>query len=90
MSAKAKLLIYVGMLFALAIVSISVVGFYHFKTASVHDYEQRLQNQSFLISSAISEKMNRMFDALELVSGEVNISADGEVTSEVHLIQILI
>ncbi|WP_261841198.1 methyl-accepting chemotaxis protein [Aliamphritea ceti] len=88
MSAKAKLLIYVGMLFALAIVSISVVGFYHFKTASVHDYEQRLQNQSFLISSAISEKMNRMFDALELVSGEVNISADGEVTPEVLMPQL--
>ena len=79
MSAKAKLLIYVGMLFALAIVSISVVGFYHFKTASVHNYEQKLQNQSFLISRAIGEKMNRMFDALELSAGEVEITASGDV-----------
>ncbi|MBN3561472.1 methyl-accepting chemotaxis protein [Aliamphritea spongicola] len=87
MSVKAKLLIYVGMLFALAIVSISVVGFYHFKTASVHDYERKLQNQSFLISRAISEKLNRMFDALELISGEVQI-VDGEVNSEQLLPQL--
>lgn len=88
MSAKAKLLIYVGMLFALAIVSISVVGFYHFKTASVHNYEQKLQNQSFLISRAIGEKMNRMFDALELTADEVEISTSGEVTVEVLLPQL--
>ncbi len=87
MSVKAKLLIYVGMLFALAIVSISVVGFYHFKTASVHDYERKLQNQSFLISRAISEKLNRMFDALELISGEVELT-DGEVNTEQLLPQL--
>jgi methyl-accepting chemotaxis protein len=79
MSAKAKILSLMGLLISAIIIFISVIGFLNFKTASEVNYSSQLNNQAFLISKAIEQKMNRYFDTLKLKASELPLSASGKI-----------
>ena len=80
MSAKAKILLLIGLLFTTTILLISVVGFTNFKSASVENYTKQLDSQAFLISKAIDQKMNRYFDALNIMANDIEIDESGLLT----------
>jgi methyl-accepting chemotaxis protein len=82
MSAKIKLLSFIGTLFAIAILLISIVSFFNFKSSSVYSYTHSLERQSFLISSAMDEKMQRYFDSLAIVAGSLEIDGSGDLNVE--------
>lgn len=79
MSVKSKFLLLIGIMFSIVIVAISSLGYQHFKQTSVDSYQQKLVNQSFLISKAIDEKMNRMFDALTITAQQLEMTESGEL-----------
>ena len=68
MTVKAKMLLLIGLLFATSILLVSGVGFNNFKSSSTENYIDKLDNQSFLISKAVEQKMERYFDVLNLVA----------------------
>ena len=77
MSAKAKILVLIGLLFTTMILLISGVGFINFKSASVENYTKQLDSQAFLISKAIDQKMNRYFDTLNIMANDIEIDESG-------------
>lgn len=79
MSAKIKILLSIGLMFVVSTISITFIGYMNFKSASVESYTDKLNNQTFLISNAIEQKMNRYFDALNIMANGVEIDENGLV-----------
>jgi methyl-accepting chemotaxis protein len=77
MSAKAKILLLIGLLFTSIILLVSGVGFANFKSASVENYTNKLDNQAFLMSKAIEQKMGRYFDALNIMANDIELDENG-------------
>ncbi|GDY25662.1 methyl-accepting chemotaxis protein [Agarivorans sp. Toyoura001] len=88
MSAKAKILYLMGLLFSIIILLISAVGFINFKSASVVNYTAQLDDQAFLIAKAIEQKMDRYFDALDLKAAELPVSASGKVDEKQLMVSL--
>lgn len=82
MSAKIKLLSFIGILFTFAILLVTAVSFFNFKSTSVSGYTHSLERQSFLISNALDEKMQRYFDSLNLMSAGLSIDDQGNIDVE--------
>ena len=82
MAAKTKLTLYVAILFTIVIISISMFGFFNFKSSSVENYANKLDSQSFLISKAVEQKMSRYFDTLNMVSAQLDVTQDGGLDVE--------
>ncbi|WP_409439787.1 methyl-accepting chemotaxis protein [Psychromonas sp. GE-S-Ul-11] len=74
MTAKTKILLLIGLLLTLAISAISGVGYFNFRTESIENNNTRMDIQTALISKAIEQKMERYFDALNILS--VNLEMD--------------
>ena len=74
MSAKKKLLSCIGALFILAIFIISTRGYFNFKSASISNSVASLQKESFLISNALNQHVERYFDGLTLLGHDLDIS----------------
>jgi len=81
MTAKTKILLLFGLLFTSSILLVSGVGFSNFKTASTENKIVKLDNQAFLISKALEQKIERYFDVL-------NVMADGIEIDETGLLNI--
>lgn len=81
MAAKTKLIFYIGLLFTLIILAISVTGFLNFKSSSVENYSKKLQEQSFLVSKAVEQNINRYFTMLHLISNQLEISSGGDLNT---------
>lgn len=73
MTAKSKILCGIGGLFVAVISFVTLTSFFSFKHASVNDYTQKLQTSSFLVTSAIEQRMNRTFDVLKVISYELDL-----------------
>jgi len=73
MSAKKKLLSYIGALFVLAILTVSTTGYFNFKSASITNSTKSLQKESFLISNALDQHVERYFDGLTLLGYDLEI-----------------
>ena len=82
MSVKLKMMLLMGSLITAVVVVISTVGFLNFKSTTTNDYRENLENKSFLIANAIEQKVERTFDVLNAVSGELNITADEQVDEQ--------
>jgi len=76
MSAKKKLLTYIGALFVLAILTVSTRGYFNFKSASVKNSTNSLMKESFLISNALDQHVERYFDGLTLLGYDLEIGED--------------
>jgi methyl-accepting chemotaxis protein len=79
MSAKAKLLLLIFIMTSTIISIVSLIGYQQFKSASVSASNISLQQKSFLISKALEEKMNRMFDTLTVISKSIHFDDKGEL-----------
>lgn len=77
MTAKGKLLGYIGALFALAILIVSMTGYFNFKSASDQNATDKLKIESFLISNAIDQRVQRYFDSLEAIRNDLAIDKTG-------------
>ena len=77
MTAKAKILLLIGLLFSSAILLVSGVGFSNFKSASTDNKTLKLDNQAFLISKALEQKVKRYFDVLNVVADDIEIDETG-------------
>lgn len=91
MSVKVKILLSMGMMFIISTLFISFVGFSNFKSASIENYTEKLNSQTFLISNAIEQKMNRYFDALNIMANAIEIDENGlqnveDAISKFHLL----
>jgi len=73
MSAKNKLLTYIGTLFVIAILIVSTRGYVNFKSASVKNSTNSLMKESFLISNALEQHVERYFDGLTLLGHDLDI-----------------
>ena len=78
MSAKIKLLSYIGALFTTAILIVSMTGYFNFKSASVTSSTKSLEKESFLISNALDQKIQRYFDSLYVLSNNLDIDSNGQ------------
>jgi len=79
MSAKVKLLSYVGALFAAAILIVSVMGYLNFKSTSVTHSTESLKTESFLISNALEQRIQRYFDSLSIIGSNLPIDKVGNI-----------
>ena len=77
MTAKAKILLFIGLLFTSSILLVSGVGFSNFKSASTENKTVKLDNQAFLISKALEQKIERYFDVLNVIADEIEINDTG-------------
>ena len=77
MTAKAKILLLIGLLFIAVILLVSSVGFSNFKSASTENKTEKLDNQAFLISKALEQKMKRYFDVLNVMADDIEIDDTG-------------
>ena len=79
MSAKVKLLSYIGTLFVFAILITSIIGYLNFKSASVEGATEQLKLETLLVSNALDQRIQRYFDSLETISSELPIYKDGTI-----------
>lgn len=77
MSAKTKILLSIGLMFIVSTMCVTFTGYNNFKSASVENYTDKLNNQTFLIANAIEQKMNRYFDALNIIASDIEIDESG-------------
>ena len=82
MSAKIKLLGYIGALFVSAILIVSMTGYFNFKSTSDTNANEKLKTESFLISSSIDQRMQRYFDSLEDIRSDLPINKNGTIDIE--------
>lgn len=82
MSAKNKVMLLFGALLSVIISILTVIGNYNFESASVDNYTNALEKQSFLLANAIEQKMNRNFDVLHVASEHLAIDNKGEIDVE--------
>ncbi|WP_298943008.1 methyl-accepting chemotaxis protein [uncultured Psychromonas sp.] len=92
MTAKAKILLLIGLLFSSAIFLVSGVGFSNFKSASTVNKKLKLDNQAFLISKALEQKIERYFDVLNVVANDIEIDETGllNIDKAVKLLHIVV
>lgn len=92
MTAKAKILLLIGLLFTSAILIVSGVGFSNFKSASTDSNMSKIEEQAFLISNAVDQKMNRYFDALHIASDTIKVNeTEGvvDIRETIHILGLL-
>ena len=91
MTAKVKILLLIGLLFTLAIFVVSGIGFSNFKSASTDNNTNKIEEQAFLISKAVDQKMNRYFDALHIASDTIKVDETGviDIRETKHLLGLL-
>ncbi|WP_137297800.1 methyl-accepting chemotaxis protein [Psychromonas sp. SP041] len=77
MIAKVKILLLIGLLFSSAVLLVSCVGFSNFKSASTVNKTAKLDNQAFLISKALEQKVERYFDVLNVMADDIEIDETG-------------
>ncbi|MEG3753969.1 methyl-accepting chemotaxis protein [Psychromonas arctica] len=77
MTAKTKILLLIGLLLTIAISAISGVGYFNFRSESIANNNTRMDVQTSLISKAIEQKMERYFDALNILSENIEIDENG-------------
>jgi methyl-accepting chemotaxis protein len=82
MSAKAKLLSCIGILFVTAILIVSATGFLNFKSASVTNATENLKTESFLISHSLDQHVQRYFDSLTILGNNLAIDINGATNSD--------
>ncbi|MEO9276097.1 cache domain-containing protein, partial [Marinomonas sp. 5E14-1] len=82
MTAKGKLLGYIGALFVSAILIVSMTGYFNFKSSSVEDSIEKLKLESFLISNALDQRMQRYFDSLESIRSDLPIGKNNYIDEE--------
>jgi methyl-accepting chemotaxis protein len=82
MTAKTKLILSIALIFTLVIFSISSVGFINFKSSSVENYSNKLNNQAFLISKAVEQNINNYFSMLNLVAAQLPVNQNGTLDVE--------
>ncbi|MDG3086407.1 methyl-accepting chemotaxis protein [Vibrio hannami] len=82
MSAKIRLLSFTGILFASAILLLTLISFFNFKSASVESYTFALNNQAYLVSNAVEQKVQRYFDSLNIASASLAIDSEGNIDVE--------
>jgi methyl-accepting chemotaxis protein len=88
MTAKAKILSSMGLLFCIAISLVSIVGYLDFKQASVKNYTNALDNQAFLISKSVEQKMSRIFDALHVMSAGLGLDPQQPLDQDKLLVSL--
>lgn len=76
MNAKKKLLSYIGALFMLAIFIVSTMGYLNFKAASIINSTKNLTKESFLISNALDQHIQRYFDGLSILGQNLELGTD--------------
>lgn len=79
MSAKSKLLSYVGALFIIAILIVTITGYLNFQSTSVKDSIDKMNTESFLISNVLDQRMQRYFDSLDLITHQLPIDIKGNI-----------
>ncbi|REG82706.1 methyl-accepting chemotaxis protein [Marinomonas pollencensis] len=79
MSAKYKLILSIGGLFATVITIITIASYMSFRGESTGNASQKLKSESLLIASALDQHMERYFDSLNVLEASLPISADGTV-----------
>jgi len=77
MTAKVKILLLIGLLFATAILMVTGVGFSSFQSASTASNMTKMEDQAFLISKAVDQKMKRYFDALHIAADDIGMDENG-------------
>jgi len=77
MTAKVKILLLIGLLFTSSILLLSGVGFINFKSASTENNMTNIEDQAFLISKGVDQKMSRYFDALHIAADNLNVDENG-------------
>jgi len=82
MTAKTKLILSIAILFTIVIFSISTIGFINFKSSSVENYSNQLNNQAFLISKTVEQNIDRYFTLLNMVAEQLPIDRDGNIDEE--------
>lgn len=82
MSAKTKLVSFIGSLFVVIILFTTILSFFNFKSSSVEGYTDSLDTESFLISNAVEQKMSRYFDGLRLMARMLSVDDQGNIGSE--------
>ncbi|MDA7746158.1 methyl-accepting chemotaxis protein [Psychromonas sp.] len=88
MTAKIKILLLIGLLISSAIFIVSGVGFVNFKSASTENNMDNIEDQAFLISKAVDQKMNRYFDALNFAAQDIAIDENGLTDAEKTVITL--
>lgn len=78
----------IGGLIAAVVFTISTVSFINFKSESVNKYTHSLETKSFLISKAVEQKIDRIFDVLNAVAAELDITADEQLDPDAVLASI--
>ena len=82
MSAKSKLLSYVGALFVIAILIVTAIGYVNFQSTSVKDSIDKMNTESSLISKVLDQRMQRYFDSLDLITHQLPIDTNSDIDSE--------
>ena len=82
MNAKTKLLSYIGGLFVFSILIVSITGYFNFKSASVTNATEGLQSDSFLISHALDQHIQRYFDSLTILGNNLELSNSEEIDAD--------
>ncbi|MEZ8545955.1 methyl-accepting chemotaxis protein [Vibrio cyclitrophicus] len=77
MGLKLKLLSIFGSMFIVVVISISVWGYFSFKSESTNNYQELLGRESLLIGRALEQRIERNFDVLMTVSSVIPISSVG-------------
>ncbi|KJZ09759.1 chemotaxis protein [Marinomonas sp. S3726] len=83
MAAKSKILYGIGSLFVAVISFITLTSFFSFKQASTEGYNKKLETESFLVTSAIEQRMNRTYDVLKVISDELDLG-DGKSSFDIE------
>ena len=87
MSAKKKLLTYIGTLFVIAILTVSARGYFNFKSASIKNSTNSLMKESFLISNALDQHVERYFDGLTILGQGLEIGPNLDVDNLVNRVK---
>ncbi|MDA7747186.1 methyl-accepting chemotaxis protein [Psychromonas sp.] len=82
MSAKIKLLSYIGVLFVVSILIVTTVSYSNFKSASIENSRERLELESILIANALEQRMQRYFDSLNLIARDLPIELGSKIDVE--------
>jgi methyl-accepting chemotaxis protein len=79
MTAKAKIIYCMAILFVALIALISMVSYSLFKNASTQQATKFLDNQSFLVTQAVDQRMHRLFDTLNVMADQLSLPLDGSI-----------
>jgi methyl-accepting chemotaxis protein len=89
MSARYKLMLSIGILVALIVTVLSVLGYTQINDSSTRDYRNSLSNKSFLVAKAVEGKVEGYFVALESLSAALDVE-QGKVVINDRAIELLV